>query len=157
MKNYNFILLKQRGGSIGTNPEEIKKLLDNILTEHFQPKERNYLIEKMENLKNDTQLKEKINELIETETCNESKTILEILMEKIITPDKKYSVNNIKDLLPKIKKLYSLIGKSNVINCIFGFNEVYGIGIYTENPILDVSYSLFWGNIESDCMENCPG
>ena len=45
----------------------------------------------------------------------------------------------------------------NVTNCIFGFNEVYGIGIYTENPILDVSYSLFWGNIESDCMENCPG
>ena len=45
----------------------------------------------------------------------------------------------------------------NVINCIFGFNETYGIGIYTENPILDVSYSLFWGNIESDCMENCPG
>ena len=45
----------------------------------------------------------------------------------------------------------------NVINCIFGFNEIYGIGIYTENPILDVSYSLFWENIESDCMENCPG
>ena len=45
----------------------------------------------------------------------------------------------------------------NVTNCIFGFNEVYGIGIYTENPILDVSYSLFWENIESDCMENCPG
>ena len=45
----------------------------------------------------------------------------------------------------------------NVTNCIFGFNEVYGIGIYTENPILDISYSLFWENIESDCMENCPG
>ena len=45
----------------------------------------------------------------------------------------------------------------NITNCIFGFNEVYGIGIYTENPILDVSYSLFWENIESDCMENCPG
>ena len=30
----------------------------------------------------------------------------------------------------------------NVTNCIFGFNEVYGIGIYTENPILNVSANI---------------
>jgi len=44
-----------------------------------------------------------------------------------------------------------------VTNSIFASNETYGIGIYTENPDLEVSYSLFWENIESDCMENCPG
>ena len=42
-------------------------------------------------------------------------------------------------------------------NCIFGYNQTYGIGIYTENPVLDVSYSLFWDNVAADCMENCPG
>jgi len=45
----------------------------------------------------------------------------------------------------------------NVTNTIFGYNNTYGIGIYTELPTLDISYSLFWNNVESDCMENCPG
>ena len=40
-----------------------------------------------------------------------------------------------------------------VTNSIFASNETYGIGIYTEHPELEVSYSLFWENIESDCME----
>ena len=44
-----------------------------------------------------------------------------------------------------------------VTNCIFAQNETYGIGVYSEHPTLDISYSLFWENIESDCMENCPG
>ena len=44
-----------------------------------------------------------------------------------------------------------------VTNCIFSQNETYGIGVYSEYPTLDISYSLFWENIESDCMENCPG
>ena len=45
----------------------------------------------------------------------------------------------------------------NVTNTIFAYNNTYGIGIYTELPIIDFSYSLFWDNVESDCMENCPG
>ena len=45
----------------------------------------------------------------------------------------------------------------NVTNCIFSQNQTYGIGVYTEHPILNVTYSVFWENIESDCMENCPG
>lgn len=44
-----------------------------------------------------------------------------------------------------------------ITNCIFGYQQTYGIGIYTENPILDLTYSLFWENVESDCMESCPG
>lgn len=45
----------------------------------------------------------------------------------------------------------------NVTNTIFAHNQTYGIGMYTEIPTLNISYSLFWGNIEDDCMENCPG
>ena len=52
-----------------------------------------------------------------------------------------------------------LFDESNVTvtNSIFGYNETYGIGMYTENPTLNITYSLFWENIEDDCMENCPG
>ena len=52
-----------------------------------------------------------------------------------------------------------LFDESNVdiTNCIFAYNNTYGIGVYTENPTLHASYCLFWENIESDCMENCPG
>ena len=52
-----------------------------------------------------------------------------------------------------------LFDESNVIvtNSIFSLNQTYGIGIYTEIPTLDISHSLFWNNVESDCMENCPG
>ena len=52
-----------------------------------------------------------------------------------------------------------LFDESNVDvrNSIFSSNQTYGIGIYTENPILDISHSLFWSNVEADCMENCPG
>ena len=44
-----------------------------------------------------------------------------------------------------------------VTNSIFSSNNTFGIGIYTELPNLEISYSLFWENVESDCMENCPG
>ena len=42
-------------------------------------------------------------------------------------------------------------------NSNFIANQTYGLGIITEEPILEVSYSNFWGNTEGDCMENCPG
>ena len=44
-----------------------------------------------------------------------------------------------------------------ISNSIFAYNQTYGIGMYTEHPTLETSYSLFWENEESDCMENCPG
>jgi len=42
-------------------------------------------------------------------------------------------------------------------NSIFANHDTYGIGIYGDDTILETSYSLFWENQESDCMENCPG
>jgi hypothetical protein len=42
-------------------------------------------------------------------------------------------------------------------NSNFIDNETYGLGLITEEPILEVSYSNFWDNPEGDCMENCPG
>jgi len=52
-----------------------------------------------------------------------------------------------------------LFDESNVYisNSIFALNNTYGIAIYTEHPVLEASYSLFWENQEADCMENCPG
>ena len=44
----------------------------------------------------------------------------------------------------------------NLVNSIFISNNSVGVAIYTEEPILNASYSLFWEN-EDDCMENCPG
>ena len=44
------------------------------------------------------------------------------------------------------------INNSNFIN-----NITYGIGIYTEEPICNISYSNAWNNGEYDYMENCPG
>ena len=44
-----------------------------------------------------------------------------------------------------------------ITNTIFANNNTYGIGMYTEIPNVEVSYSLFWNNQESDHMENCPG
>ena len=44
-----------------------------------------------------------------------------------------------------------------ITNTIFANNNTYGIGMYTEVPNVEVSYSLFWNNVESDHMENCPG
>ena len=43
-----------------------------------------------------------------------------------------------------------------VNNSIFASNYSMGISIYTENPNLDISYSLFWDN-EDNHLENCPG
>ena len=43
-----------------------------------------------------------------------------------------------------------------ITNSIFSLNQSMGIGVYTEIPILDASYLLFWDN-EDDCLENCPG
>ena len=47
---------------------------------------------------------------------------------------------------------YVILKNSNFID-----NNIYGLGIITEEPILEVSYSNFWDNFEGDCMENCPG
>ena len=47
---------------------------------------------------------------------------------------------------------YVILKNSNFID-----NDIYGLGIITEIPILEVSYSNFWDNLEGDCMENCPG
>ena len=44
----------------------------------------------------------------------------------------------------------------SVNNSIFLSNNSMGIAIYTENPILNISYSLFWNN-EDNHLENCPG
>ena len=51
-----------------------------------------------------------------------------------------------------------LFDNSNLIinNSIFASNNSMGISIYTENPILNISYSLFWEN-EDNHLENCPG
>ena len=52
-----------------------------------------------------------------------------------------------------------IFDESNVIikNSNFINNERYGLGIITELPYVEISYSNFWGNEEADCMENCPG
>tara|TARA_B100000029_G_C17420981_1_gene904296 strand:+ start:469 stop:990 length:522 start_codon:yes stop_codon:yes gene_type:complete len=44
-----------------------------------------------------------------------------------------------------------------VTNSIFSNNTTYGIGVYGDSAILDISYSLFWDNQSDDHMENCPG
>ena len=53
-------------------------------------------------------------------------------------------------------KLYDnsnvIINNSNFIN-----NTTYGIGIYAEDPICNISYCNSWNNGEYDYMENCPG
>tara|TARA_Y100001970_G_scaffold268251_1_gene359281 strand:- start:1379 stop:1894 length:516 start_codon:yes stop_codon:yes gene_type:complete len=51
-----------------------------------------------------------------------------------------------------------LFDESNVsiINSIFAKNNSVGVAMYTEDPTLHTSYSLFWENAD-DCMENCPG
>ena len=51
-----------------------------------------------------------------------------------------------------------LFDNSNVTvnNSIFSSNNSMGISIYTENPNLNISYSLFWDN-EDNHLENCPG
>ena len=53
-------------------------------------------------------------------------------------------------------KLYD---NSNVIisNTNFINNITYGLGIYTEEPICNISYCNSWNNGEYDFMENCPG
>lgn len=51
-----------------------------------------------------------------------------------------------------------LFDNSNVVvnNSIFSSNNSMGIAIYSEDPSLNISYSLFWNN-EDDYLENCPG
>lgn len=51
-----------------------------------------------------------------------------------------------------------LFDNSSVIvtNSIFSSNNSMGISVYTENPNLNISYSLFWDN-EDNHLENCPG
>ena len=52
-------------------------------------------------------------------------------------------------------KLYDQSNVS-IINSIFYSNNSVGLAMWTEEPTLHTSYSLFWEN-EDDCMENCPG
>ena len=47
---------------------------------------------------------------------------------------------------------YVKLKNSNFID-----NGTYGLGLITEIPILEISYSNFYENFEGDCMENCPG
>ena len=51
-----------------------------------------------------------------------------------------------------------LFDNSNITvnNSIFSSNNSMGISIYTENPNLNILYSLFWDN-EDNHLENCPG
>ena len=45
----------------------------------------------------------------------------------------------------------------NLKNSNFMDNHRYGLGIISEEPILNATYSNFWDNPEGDCAENCPG
>ena len=45
----------------------------------------------------------------------------------------------------------------NLKNSNFIDNHTYGLGIISEEPILNATYSNFWENSEGDCAENCPG
>ena len=49
------------------------------------------------------------------------------------------------------------VSNVNITNSIFSNNITYGIGVYGELPILNISYSLFWDNEGDNHMENCPG
>ena len=53
-------------------------------------------------------------------------------------------------------KLYDY-SEINVSNTNFINNITYGVGIYTEHPICNISHCNSWGNGEYDFMENCPG
>ena len=44
----------------------------------------------------------------------------------------------------------------SVVNCNFMNNEAYGLAVYTEIPICNISYCNGWGNGQN-YMENCPG
>ena len=42
-------------------------------------------------------------------------------------------------------------------NSNFVDNQTYGLGIITEDPIVNISYSNSWNNNSGDYWENCPG
>ena len=42
-------------------------------------------------------------------------------------------------------------------NSNFVDNQTYGIGIITEDPIVNISYSNSWNNNGGNYWENCPG
>ena len=42
-------------------------------------------------------------------------------------------------------------------NSNFIDNQTYGLGIITEDPIVNISYSNSWNNSDGDYWENCPG
>ena len=44
----------------------------------------------------------------------------------------------------------------SITNSIFINQQSMGIGVYTEEPIINGDYIVFWNN-EDNCMENCPG
>tara|TARA_B100001750_G_C15404559_1_gene544422 strand:- start:15 stop:530 length:516 start_codon:yes stop_codon:yes gene_type:complete len=45
----------------------------------------------------------------------------------------------------------------DIENTNFISNEIYGLGIITEVPIITISYSNSWNNGNGDYWENCPG
>ena len=45
----------------------------------------------------------------------------------------------------------------DIKNCNFIENTTYGLGIYSESPTCNVSYTNAWGNGEAAWSENCPG
>ena len=53
-------------------------------------------------------------------------------------------------------KLYDY-SEVDIKNCNLIENTVYGVGIFSENPICNIDYTNAWGNGEASWMENCPG
>ena len=52
-------------------------------------------------------------------------------------------------------KFYDYV-EVEIKNCNFVHNTTFGLGIYSLEPIIDISYSNFWNNLDNDLMENCP-
>ena len=44
------------------------------------------------------------------------------------------------------------VKNSNFVGC-----GTYGLGLYSMEPNIDVSYCNFWENADGDLQENCPG
>jgi hypothetical protein len=44
------------------------------------------------------------------------------------------------------------VKNSNFVGC-----GTYGLGLFSMNPLIEVSYCNFWENADGDLQENCPG
>ena len=44
------------------------------------------------------------------------------------------------------------VKNSNFVGC-----STYGLGLYSMEPNIEVSYCNFWENADGDLQENCPG